>query len=179
MHGMNEMSPEELFNMFFMGGGGMGGGMGGNRSGFRSYTFHTGPGAGFRPAGARQERPMQESTPNLLNQLFQILPIVILFLMSFSSFGSYSSSPPFFLSPYGSHVFRRMTKASNYVSPDIPYYVDSTFESKYEINRELIRKIEKQVEMDYKENLNIKCLNEREFHRRKAVSQFQSIDCCR
>ncbi|KAF9240631.1 hypothetical protein BU15DRAFT_87545 [Melanogaster broomeanus] len=85
-----EMSPEDLFNMFF-GGGGMamnGGGFGGGPFGGPVFTASFGPG-GFRttrvhtngrPQGAAQgEQAQARST------LMQLLPLIILFAFSFLS----------------------------------------------------------------------------------------------
>ncbi len=80
------VDPEDIFNMFF--GGGMPGGvhmnMGGMPGGFRVYS--TGGGFGGMPrgnmprGGARPPPPPERAG---LTALFQLLPVLILFLLSF------------------------------------------------------------------------------------------------
>lgn len=93
-----EISPEELFNMFF-GGGGLGGGFGGPGA-----TFSFGPGgpgvftASFGPGGFQARRgggatTTQEATPRTL--LMQLLPLIILFGFSLlSALPNILSTPP-------------------------------------------------------------------------------------
>ncbi|KAF9342857.1 hypothetical protein BGX26_006707 [Mortierella sp. AD094] len=143
MNGMNgfgeEISPEELFNMFF-GGGGFGGGS------FHSATF-AGPGFGSRRqfrthtqhTQHRQHRqhPQQQAHGedntgggSSLSSLIQILPLLLLFFMSFGS-SFFSESDPsrqgntspiasdFSLGAHGSYQLPRFTSA-HYV----PYFVN-------------------------------------------------------
>ena len=82
-----EVNPEDIFNMFF--GGGMPGGvhmnMGGMPGGFRVYST----GFGGMPRGGgfgQQRRQGQRAQPEPaagLGALFQLLPIILLFAMSF------------------------------------------------------------------------------------------------
>ncbi|KAF9454314.1 DnaJ-domain-containing protein [Macrolepiota fuliginosa MF-IS2] len=91
-----EISPEELFNMFFGGGGGFGG---------PGTTFSFGPGgpgvftANFGPGGFNARRAgngattAQETTPRSL--LIQLLPLIILFGFSLlSALPNLFSTPP-------------------------------------------------------------------------------------
>ena len=97
MHGQ-EVSPEEIFNMFFGGGmpAGMNGGMGG--PGFRMHTTGFGPGFHFQAGGPRPRRPAaqrgqrEREQPGSVNlgMLFQLMPLIFILLMSF--FSSDSSS---------------------------------------------------------------------------------------
>ena len=87
-----EVNPEDIFNMFF--GGGMPGGVhfnaGGMPGGFRVYSTgfggmpRGGMGGGFggMPRQRQQQRPQQQQQ-NPFFQLIQLLPILLLFLMSF------------------------------------------------------------------------------------------------
>jgi DnaJ-class molecular chaperone len=73
--GAHEISPDELFNMFFQGAGG--------GQGFRAQF-------GGRAGGRQQpqQQPRGEGQQGgLLQQLMQFLPIIMLVLMSFSSLG--------------------------------------------------------------------------------------------
>ncbi|KAF9390409.1 hypothetical protein CPB97_009370 [Podila verticillata] len=142
MHSMNgfgeEISPEELFNMFF--GGGQFGGS------FHSATF-AGPGFGARQFGARQQRTQtqhrqQRQHPHQaggdgatsgLSSLIQILPLILLFIISMSSSlfsdsdssssasssGLNSATPEFSLASHGSYKSPRFTNAHN-----VPYFVN-------------------------------------------------------
>ena len=83
-----EVNPEDIFNMFF--GGGMPGGvhmnMGGMPGGFRVYST----GFGGIPRGGgfahRQNPPQAQEQHGGLNALFQLLPVLLLFAMSFFNF---------------------------------------------------------------------------------------------
>lgn len=159
--GTHEMSPEDIFNMFFNGPGA--GGFPGAGPTFRTYRF-----GGRSPFQPREQQPREAASP--FQQLLQLLPILLLFLMSFSSFGSFGgSAPSYYLHPYGSHTTKRSTSIPG-ISKGIPYYVDRSFQQKYvhSGNVDALRKVEKMVEVDYKEELLIKCQSEREFKRRKT-----------
>lgn len=80
-----EVNPEDIFNAFF--GGGMPGGMhvGGMPGGFRVYSTGFGGGRGFhtRAGGGTGGRAQEPQPQGGIQMLFQLLPILILFLMSF------------------------------------------------------------------------------------------------
>ncbi|KXN87425.1 hypothetical protein AN958_08856 [Leucoagaricus sp. SymC.cos] len=95
-----EISPEELFNMFFGGGGGLGGGFGGPGATFSFgpggpgvFTASFGPG-GFTARGAgRGATAAEETTPRSL--FIQLLPLIILFGFSLlSALPNLFSAPP-------------------------------------------------------------------------------------
>ena len=80
-----EVSPEEIFNMFF-GGGMPGGGMHAGGPGFHFYTNGFGPGMQFRPGvNRRQRRGDGEEQPQApsLGMLLQLLPMLLIMLFSF------------------------------------------------------------------------------------------------
>lgn len=95
MHGQH-VDPDEIFNMFF--GGGVPGG-GGGPGGVHFYsTGFGGPGMHFRAGGPRG-RPrgggraqQQEHEAPGWSMLVQLLPILLMFLLSFSRFGSDSNA---------------------------------------------------------------------------------------
>eukprot|EP00604_Paraphysomonas_vestita_P002167 CAMPEP_0174820564 /NCGR_PEP_ID=MMETSP1107-20130205/4485_1 /TAXON_ID=36770 /ORGANISM="Paraphysomonas vestita, Strain GFlagA" /LENGTH=343 /DNA_ID=CAMNT_0016036163 /DNA_START=47 /DNA_END=1079 /DNA_ORIENTATION=- len=95
-HGFNmngqEVSPEELFELFFR--GGLGGG------GMRGRTFHFGGGRGMRGRQQYYETNADDRDGNDgrnrgnaggFMQLLQLLPILLIFLLSFSGGGTTSS----------------------------------------------------------------------------------------
>ncbi|KAG0040851.1 hypothetical protein BGZ82_007873 [Podila clonocystis] len=201
MHGMNgmngfgeEISPEELFNMFF--GGGQFGGS------FHSATF-AGPGFG-RQFGARQrtqqtqhrqhrQHPHQqaggEGATSGLSSLIQILPLILLFIISMSSsFFSDSDSPPssssglnsatpeFSLASHGSYKSPRFTNAHN-----VPYFVNERkFKTTFMTTKEgvspfidyervingykvgsILKQLEDNVEITYLKTMQAHCQDER------------------
>jgi len=88
-----ELSPEDLFNMFFGGGGGFGGGFGGGPV----FTASFGPG-GFRTTRVhttRQRQQARQQEPATPRSLFaQLLPLLILF-----AFSLLSAFPTLFTTP--------------------------------------------------------------------------------
>ncbi len=83
-----EVNPEDIFNMFF--GGGMPGGvhmnMGGMPGGFRVYSNGFGGrpmGGGFGGRPRQQQQGQRAQEQNGLQALFQLLPVLLLFAMSF------------------------------------------------------------------------------------------------
>jgi len=83
-----EVSPEEIFNMFF------GGGMPGmnQRGGFHVYRTGFGPGVQFRGGGQPRQRrraggqPGADSEAPGLGLLLQLLPILLIAALSFFRF---------------------------------------------------------------------------------------------
>ena len=171
----NEVSPEDLFNMFFNGG------RGGGR------VFHTNfGGGGMRQRGGGFNfggRPQQNGNGNnerengnqsIFQKIFQFLPIIMLLLMTFGGFSTDSYSTPternsFSLTPKGSLVIKRATSTYN-VKKDIPYFVNERFKSIVNRNSYELGKIEKQVEKEYRERLSAKCQNERKFKNSKIYN---------
>lgn len=152
---MHEVSPEELFNMFFQGAG----------PGFRAQF---GGGRRQHQQQQYQQQRQQANTPNgpSLQTLFQFLPVILMLLMSFSSFGGNTTQPVFSLHPQGVLQKQRATSI-NGVSQGIKFYVDSSFERTYKPYSEVYRKIEKQVEAEYKQSLAHKCTNEKSYRKNR------------
>ncbi|KAF9968137.1 hypothetical protein BGZ70_006407 [Mortierella alpina] len=195
--GMNgfgdEISPEELFNMFF-GGGNFGGS-------FHSATF-AGPGFGTRQFRTRtqqtqrqhRQHPQQQAGggggSSGLSSLVQILPLILLFIMSMTSslFSDSDSSTTttshsaarYSLAPHGSYTFPRFTSAHN-----VPYYVNGAkFKDAFMVNRNqlntekvingvkvqnIIAQLEKDVETFYLKHMRQECHNEK--HRKDLALQ--------
>jgi len=162
-----EVSPEDIFNMFF--GGGMpqgGGGFGG--PGFRVYTNgFGGPGFNFHAGGGRQQRHSQqqqqgprEEPPNALQKFMQYLPIILFFLMSFSNIpndtaSSSSSTPYFSLSKEGNFINPHYTSLTRV--KDIPYFVNDKFMRKFGRDRYQLAQVERMVEKSYENYLLDEC----------------------
>ncbi|KZW00050.1 DnaJ-domain-containing protein [Exidia glandulosa HHB12029] len=127
-----EMTPEDLFNMFFGGGGGFGNGGGFGGTPIFTASFG-GPGGGFRTAqftNAGRPRAQQQRQPDANAQqrslLVQLLPIIIIFAFSLLQAlpSLFSSSPP----PDPGFSFaqtRHFTTERLTSSLSVPYYVNS------------------------------------------------------
>jgi DnaJ homolog subfamily B member 12 len=167
-----EVSPEELFEMFFR--GGMGG------PGMRARTFHFGGGRGG--GGMRGGRAGREEAPDDRErrggggggfmQILQLLPILLLFLMSFggSSSSSYDNSNP-------SRMAYSLAKEGKFSIPKettllgkditIPYFVTNNFAVKYGHSSAELKKVEQQVYFEFQDVLFNKCSHEKERKRAK------------
>ncbi|KAF9180454.1 hypothetical protein BGZ49_004999 [Haplosporangium sp. Z 27] len=189
-----EISPEELFNMFFGGGGSFGGGS------FHSATF-AGPGFGGRQFRTRTQTQHRQNRQNPqaqqngegvgisgLSSIIQILPLILLFIMSFgTSFFSDSDSPrsdsntpatsEFSLGAHGSYHSARFTSA-HYV----PYFVNerkfrSTFMKPGEDvldpkAQPILAQLESNVEFAYLKHMRTECANER---KRKELAKNRAV----
>lgn len=163
-HGAREVSPEELFNMFFQGAG----------PGFRAQFG----GRRRRAQQQQQQRDDGNEAPHVpfLQQMMQFLPIILMLLMSFSSFGGTSNKPVFSLHPQGMYQQQRTTMMSG-ISRDIPFYVTSQFDQQYKPHSESYRRVEKEVESEYKHHLGMKCSNEKAY-KNNRLYQVRTIGCC-
>jgi DnaJ homolog subfamily B member 12 len=94
----DEVSPEDIFNMFF-GGGMPGGAMHRGPGGMHFYTNFGGP-AGFgrtqqqqqqRRRGSQQQQTTQDETNPGLASLMQLLPFFLILILSFLNMNDYSS----------------------------------------------------------------------------------------
>ncbi|KAI8988100.1 hypothetical protein BDF20DRAFT_910639 [Mycotypha africana] len=156
-----DISPEDLFNMFFGGG-------------VRTSNF--GPGAGYRyqQQQFRQRHPFynnrqqrrqqqynnhqhqQESTFSI-GMLSQFLPIILLFLLAiFSLIFSFESEPLYTFRPQGSNVQLRSTQANN-----IKYYVNpKSFAQYVNQNAWKFQRTERQIESAWVDELRLACQQE-------------------
>jgi len=161
-----EISPEDLFNMFFGfgGGGGMGGGMGG---GFG--TVYTSDGRVFRTGGA-PARPRRPRTPEeeeraaagqRMAGLMQLLPLILMVVfMLFTFQGSGGGAEPLYnLVETQEYKVERRTSVAH-VTPRLPYYVKDDFMTRLRHDRTLLARIESQVETDLYTQLQAKCSQE-------------------
>ncbi|KAI9495625.1 hypothetical protein BDB00DRAFT_812684 [Zychaea mexicana] len=154
-----EISPEDLFNMFFGGGGG-----GAFGPGFSSATF-VGPGfsphyyrsgAGRRTAAQQQRAGRQQQNTPGWTVLLQILPLLILFGYSLLSGLFTDNTPTFSLRPTSVYSQVRMTQ-----SHQVPYYVNPSAFKATEQSRHKLSRVEQQVEVDWVRGLQQSCNNER------------------
>lgn len=148
-HGHGDISPEDIFNMFFQ--GGMPGGP-------RVFFNRRG---GFHRQEQRQPdtEARTQTTANPFQQLFQLLPILLLIVMSLSNLGGPSAASPFSLYKHDSYQFERRTKTVN-VIPDIPYFVSKDFDETIGPKDRL--RVEKAVESSYAETQAQQCVYDTE-----------------
>lgn len=183
-HGPNgvEISPEDLFNMFFNGGA-MGGG-----HGFRQY------------AHKQRHEPDQRGgrEPGGIMQLIQLLPILVLFLMAFSP--SSSSQPTYSLNAMPPYVIPKKSPPPL----EVPFFVTENFDryhpkgnilafllhSHTNLNPNLnpnhnpnpsspgtepYRGVIREVEMEYRNRLAHQCNTERA-HKSRKIQQARSSE---
>nr|XP_006630339.2 PREDICTED: dnaJ homolog subfamily B member 12 isoform X1 [Lepisosteus oculatus] len=138
-----DISPEDLFNMFF-GGGFPSSNVHVYSNGRMRYTYHQ-----------RPERREQQGDGGLA--LFvQLMPILILIIVSALS-QMMVSSPPYSLShrPSVGHTHRRLTATLK-----VPYYVGEHFAEEY--TGANLKNIDRSVEDDYISNLRNNCWKEKQ-----------------
>uniref|UniRef100_A0A7S3DTG2 J domain-containing protein n=1 Tax=Entomoneis paludosa TaxID=265537 RepID=A0A7S3DTG2_9STRA len=165
-----DVSPEEIFNMFF-GGGGMPGG-----PGFHMHTTGFGPGMHFQqggfgqprrrgPAGGdprrqrQQQQPQAQQSPSL-GLLFQMLPLIMIMVMSFFRFGEDSTTNTvqnryFSLThnpPFVNPLKTKLTQVK-----EIPYFVSDKFLRTFYRDRYQLAQVERMVEKSYEQYLVDEC----------------------
>ncbi|KAK6518865.1 hypothetical protein TWF281_003556 [Arthrobotrys megalospora] len=180
----DEISPEELFNMFFGGvgafGGGGGGGtffdLGGGGPGIRIHHFG-GQNARRRPNAGAEAGP--EADNSITSTIIRLLPLILIFAFSLmssilSGFGTtetpspyqgprfaFRESPPF--------VQKRQTPKFK-----IPFYVIPTDIEKIPADKlnKVLTKMDRYAETKYINHLNEKCISEQE-KRQEKIQQSQ------
>lgn len=138
-----DISPEDLFNMFF--GGGF---PSSNVHVYRNGRMHFGQ--QHRPERREQQRE------GGLALFVQLMPILILIVVSALS-QIMVSQPPYSLSyrPSAGHIHKRHTPALK-----VPYYVGESFPEEFSGNN--LRSVERSVEEDYISNLRNNCWKEKQ-----------------
>mmetsp|Transcript_951 Transcript_951/g.2043 ORF Transcript_951/g.2043 Transcript_951/m.2043 type:complete len:450 (+) Transcript_951:136-1485(+) len=181
-----EVNPEDIFNMFF--GGGMGGGMHRGPGGVHFSTNFGGMPGGFRQQQQRrrngqQQQQQQPEAPGLAG-LIQILPFLVIMLLSFfnmnndfsngSSYGS-NKSPGlnryFTLShkdPFVNQQHTKMTKVK-----DIPYFVDHNILRTIRRDKYQLSQLENMVERAYENYLVEECNTQRR-HKKSLLAEAQN-----
>ncbi|NWX91132.1 DJB12 protein, partial [Nothoprocta ornata] len=136
-----DISPEDLFNMFF-GGGFPSSNVHVYSNGRMRYTYHQ-----------RQDRREHQGDGGL-GLFVQLMPILILIIVSALS-QMMVSSPPYNLRPSVSHTQRRVTEHLKVV-----YYVSESFAEEY--TGASLKSVERSVEDDYIANLRNSCWKEKQ-----------------
>ncbi|KAL0964574.1 hypothetical protein UPYG_G00325830 [Umbra pygmaea] len=139
-----DISPEDLFNMFFGGG-------------FPSRNVHVYRNGGMHFGQQHRARPERREQREGGFALFvQLMPILILIFVS--ALSQMMVTPlPYSLSLRSSlgHINQRQTQTLK-----VPYYVAASFTEKY--SGKDLRRVEKSVEEDYISNLRNNCWKERQ-----------------
>lgn len=161
-----EIDPQDLFNMFFGGGG-----MGGAQFGGTTFTFG---GPGLRTQQFRQQRRpgtrAQTADPQNANILLQLLPLLVLGLFSLLSYAPSLFSTPdpsFTWSPSTMYRTQRMTTKHH-----VPYYVNENQFNSHpfvtgETSKSDISGFENRVENAYKQAMYTSCERQREYQERR------------
>ncbi|KAJ8248421.1 hypothetical protein GJAV_G00241850 [Gymnothorax javanicus] len=138
-----DISPEDLFNMFFGGG-------------FPSSNVHVYSNGRMRYTYNQRPERREHHGDGGLALFVQLMPILILIVVSALS-QMMVSSPPYSLSvrPSAGHVHKRLTSTLN-----VAYYVGERFAEEYSGND--LRNIERSVEDDYISNLRNNCWKEKQ-----------------
>jgi len=156
-----DFDPNDIFREVF-GSAMFPGGPGGPN--VRMYTFGGGFGnGGFvrmhrtgGGGGGNQEEPPQ-------NVLMQLLPLIILFMLSFMSFGiDETSNLPFSLSPTADFSVKQLTRSNiRGIAPDVSYYVRPNFKRLYRRDPSRLYNVEKNVIRQFYGKAEKNCLAEK------------------
>ncbi|KAJ3186742.1 hypothetical protein HDU85_007562 [Gaertneriomyces sp. JEL0708] len=151
-----EITPEELFNMFFNGGGFPG-------AGVRMHSFT--PGQNFRHQQFRRHPRAQAAAEPQLQQFIQLLPVLLLFffpLLSSLLGGLFSSGQP---DPDFSFVASRTYNLPRNTQPrDVSYYVNDRAWNRWggDQHPEKVRRYDRGVEKEWHRNLQHLCAQEQD-----------------
>lgn len=149
-----DISPEELFNIFF-----------GGRFPTGNIHVYTNQGASYsqfyqprrRRAYERREEVVEDNqSQNTFTALLQLLPVLVLILISVFT-QMMATNPPYslFYKPSMGLVVSRETQHMG-----VPYYVDKSFEKEY--RGAALEELEKTIESDYIEHLQSSCWKEKQ-----------------
>ncbi|NP_001080644.1 dnaJ homolog subfamily B member 14 [Xenopus laevis] len=141
-----DITPEDLFNMFF-GGGFPSGSVHTFSNGRTRYSHHQ----HHHHSGHDRE---EERADGGFSMFIQLMPIIVLILVSLLS-QLMVSNPPYSLYPRSGQTIKRVTE-----NLQISYYVSKDFKSEY--NGMLLQKLEKNIEEDYVANVRNNCWRERQ-----------------
>lgn len=179
--GGDEISPEDLFNMFFGGGTGFGGPGFSSATfvgpGFAPHTYYRG-GAGRRAAQQQQQQffrarqQQQQAHGNAWTILVQVLPLLVLFVYSLLS-GLFTDTDPLFsLRQTPKFYEMRQTNAHH-----VPYYVNPSAFSSATGDRQKLNRVEQQVELEMVRGLQNACTGEKRLRHSQltAASGFWGI----
>ncbi|KAF0698186.1 Aste57867_11171 [Aphanomyces stellatus] len=136
-----DISPEDIFNMFF------GGGMPSNRMNRQ------------RQQQQRQQQQQNAHPRTPMQQFLQFLPLILVFCLSLMSFPS-TQTTPFSLNPTQDMPVQRTTKMRNVIN-GIPYYVARDFERRYTNDWRDLMRVEQMVEQWHVQKLRDGCEGEK------------------
>uniref|UniRef100_H3BDI8 DnaJ heat shock protein family (Hsp40) member B12 n=1 Tax=Latimeria chalumnae TaxID=7897 RepID=H3BDI8_LATCH len=150
-----DISPEDLFNMFF------GGGFPANNvhvysNGRMRYSYHQRPDRREHQGDKRIENISKVVRTGGLGVFVQLMPILILIIVSALS-QMMVSNPPYSLShrPSVGHIHRRVTE-----NLKVPYYVTDNFAEEFAGMN--LKNVERSVEDDFIANLRNNCWKEKQ-----------------
>ncbi|KAJ8607072.1 hypothetical protein CTAYLR_009895 [Chrysophaeum taylorii] len=138
----DDVSPEDIFNMFF----------GIDPRAHRGAQAHR-----------RQRRPA--APPNQIQQLLQVIPLLLLVVLSMWTYPSQYQDPPFSLEKKGKYDIERATKTRG-VPRDIPYYVADGFQAKHARDSYALARVEQLVKDEFETTLRYSCYSQKEQQRR-------------
>lgn len=155
----SNITPEEIFNMFFNGGlasGGFTSRRWQSTNSYRQRQHHHSSNNNNHHAGSQHHdgQHQQEVSPGL-NLLVQLLPVLVLISLSLASYWL-QTDPPYSLHPANKYIFRRTIEKYG-----IEYYVKEDFEKQY--RGQELRRVESQVFEDYIYELRNRCLREKNY----------------
>lgn len=134
-----------------------------------------GQGHPFRPQRAQRRAeepgPQQEQRGGFA-QLLQLLPIIVLVLMSFGGSGN-SAQPSFSLHSTPPYVLPRRTPAPLMVN----YYVSESFDRYYPLGTDAHRRLMREVEGEYRSRLAHQCNTEQAVRSRKINQVRRAWGC--
>jgi hypothetical protein len=161
-HGMGgEMTPEELFELFF----GMAGGNGGSFPSFqglmagRTFSFGN-AGPRFQPQRQRQRRPDPDQSTGTFATLLQFLPILFFLWLSWAS----SSRDPAF----GFTQTSRMSLERHTPRNVVYFMAPDDFGYYFKDDRRALRAFEQKVESNYIHLLQTRCSDELQVKQRRV-----------
>lgn len=172
-----EIDPQDLFNMFFGGGGGFSF-VSGNpfvaSFGSPNIRFHNFSNSRWR-ANSSQYRDQTQQGSRGLSTLIQLLPfiIVVIFPILSSFAGFFNSLFPFFGSGMPSYSFTLsppFTEARYTYYHHIPYFVDPLKVSS--LSQVKLSRLDKEVEVNYINALRVNCEHEMEIKKRKMEEAY-------
>ncbi|XP_068087826.1 dnaJ homolog subfamily B member 14 [Hyperolius riggenbachi] len=141
-----DITPEDLFNMFF-GGGFPSANVRTYSNGRTTYSHHQHQ----HHSGHDRE---DERGDGGFSMLIQLMPIIVLILVSLLS-QLMVSNPPYSLYPRSGQSIKRLTE-----NLKVPYYVSKDFHSEY--SGMSLQKLEKNIEEDYVANVRNNCWREKQ-----------------
>jgi DnaJ family protein B protein 12 len=168
----DDVSPEDLFNMFF--GGGMRSSFG---PGFRQqqqqqrFRQQQQQQQRFRQQYARPQQQTRHGDADLAGSLSQMMPIILISILAiFALLFSFEGEPLYTFRPSPPNTNMRTTKSNN-----INYYVNpKTFDSTVKSNIHKFARTERQIETEWLGELRAGCQSEQR-HRSNLLAQADGV----